>query len=113
MGEQSAKTFVLKEYSTIDAQKYYDNETSAFNKIGPHPHIITYYGSFARGGTFNVILEYADQGTLKEFFEKQLRPSSGDGIIRFWEGLFQLIDALWRIHNADGDTTEDPQMLQG
>ncbi|KAK0102819.1 hypothetical protein ONS95_000980 [Cadophora gregata] len=113
VGKENANTFVLKEYSTADAQKYYYNEASAFGQIGKHQHIISYYGSFTRGGTFNVILEYADKGTLKEFFEKQLPPTSGEGIIRFWEGLFQLIDALLKIHTVDADETERPQIFQG
>ncbi|KAH7313156.1 hypothetical protein BKA65DRAFT_517427 [Rhexocercosporidium sp. MPI-PUGE-AT-0058] len=113
VGKEHANTFVLKEYSTTDAQKYYDNETSAFDQIGKHPHIISYFGSFTRSGTFNVILEYADKGTLKEYFEKQLPPSSGEEIIKFWEGLFQLIDALWRIHTVNGDAIEGPQIFRG
>ncbi|KAG4434108.1 hypothetical protein IFR05_010417 [Cadophora sp. M221] len=113
VGSEHANTFVLKEYSTADAQKYYDNETSAFDQIEKHPYIIGYFGSFTRNGSFNVILEYADKGTLKEYFEKQLPPTSGEEIIRFWEGLFQLIDALWKIHTVNGDTIEGPQIFRG
>ncbi|KAH6717034.1 hypothetical protein BKA61DRAFT_600947 [Leptodontidium sp. MPI-SDFR-AT-0119] len=113
VGKENANTFVLKEYSTADAQKYYENETSAFDQIGKHPHIISYFGSFTRNGSFNVILEYADKGTLKEYFEKQLPPTSGEEIIKFWEGLFQLINALWKIHTMNGDAIEGPQIFRG
>lgn len=105
MGEY-ANTFVIKEYSTFNAQRDYDHETSAFKKIGAHKDIIGYYGSFTRGDTFNVILEYADKGTLQEYFDRQLPPSTGDNIIRFWQALFQLIGALWKIHTVGDDDTQ-------
>lgn len=112
LGGQS-NTFVLKEYSTLDANQYYENETAAFNKIGTNPNIIGYYGSFRRGDTFNVILEYADQGNLKEFFQKQDPPSTGELVIQFWEGLFKLIDALRTVHNVEQFSEEGPRILQG
>jgi serine/threonine protein kinase len=112
LGQEAANTFVLKEYSTADAEIYYDNETAAFNTIGSNSHIISYYGSFTKNGTFNVVLEHADKGTLKDFFEKQLAPTSGPKIIKFWQGLFNLLDALRSIHSVE-PFASGPQIFQG
>ncbi|KAL2073991.1 hypothetical protein VTL71DRAFT_7769 [Oculimacula yallundae] len=113
MGEENANKFVIKEYSTADAQKLYDNETSAFIQLGQHSNIISYYGSFRRGNTFNLILEYADRGTLREYFEKQLPPTLGEDIIRFWKSLFKLIGALWEVHTKGGEAADGRQILKG
>ncbi|KAL3425128.1 tein kinase 4-like protein [Phlyctema vagabunda] len=109
----TSNLFVLKEYSTNDAQKYYDNETAAFDKIKAHPHIIGYYGCFRRGGTFNVLLEYADKGTLKQFFERQAPPLGYPGLINFWKGQFNLIDALRAIHEVTPFSGDGPRIFQG
>jgi serine/threonine protein kinase len=115
LGGQYADTFVLKEYTTLDAQTYYDNETSAFNLIGSNSHIIGFYGSFTRNGTFNVLLEYADKGTLKEYLENQalVAPTNGEDITQLWEALFKLIHALKCIHMVDNPSAAGPQIFQG
>ena len=85
----------------------------AFNKIGSNSNIIGYYGSFRRGDTFNVILEYADRGNLKEFFQHQDPPSTAESIIQFWQGLFKLIYALRAVHNVEQFSKYGPRIFQG
>jgi serine/threonine protein kinase len=58
------------------------------------------YGSYIHGDNYNIILEYADKGTLEEYFRRESPPSRGGDIIKFWEGLFQLIKGLKAIHSA-------------
>lgn len=62
--------------------------------------MIAFHGSFQQCGTFNVILEYADCGTLEDYFAKKYPPSSGEDIIMFWERLFNVIKALSKIHDV-------------
>lgn len=114
MGIQSSNIYVLKQYSTLDARKYYENETKAFHRIGPNQeNIVKYYGSFTRNDIYNVILEYADKGTLKDFFERELPPSTEENIMKFWACIFQLMNGLWKIHTIDGGALDGPQIFQG
>jgi serine/threonine protein kinase len=62
--------------------------------------IIKYYGSYTHGNEFNILLEYADKGTLEEYFQTESPPSRGGDIIKFWENLFQLIKGLKAIHSV-------------
>lgn len=106
MSEQFANTFIIKTYHhTRSAEKYYRNEIEAFRKLNPNresiPFIIEYYGSFIKGEkSFNIILEFADQGTLENYFQNQQPPTTGVDIHNFWKGLFQLIRALMTIHEV-------------
>jgi hypothetical protein len=111
--DENANTFVLKTYFTSDAEKYYNTEVGAFRVIGPNSSIIGFRGSFTRGDTYNVLLEYADKGTLEDFFRTQDPPTDGEEIIQFWEALFQIIDALRRIHEVKSDGISGPPVLSG
>jgi serine/threonine protein kinase len=105
---------VLKRY--FDAEtKSYENEMKAYKKLsaGPMPPpITTYYGNFqqVKYDTLNpkttnyVIIEYADRGTLKDYFTK-LPPSEPRDIINFWKSLCNIAKALQSIHtDADGQS---------
>lgn len=48
----------------------------------------------------NIILEYADKGSLEDFFRNESAPSRGIDIIKFWESMFQLIKGLKAIHSV-------------
>lgn len=116
MTDQHAHTYVMKTYETRDAENYFSNEVSAFQKLqreGKDPNIIGFHGSFTQNGTFNVLLEFADKGTLEEYFEKTSPPSSGEDVIKFWRGLFKILRALNMIHNVPKGESDGPQFFQG
>lgn len=75
----------------------------AYRKLRPignnSPGLTGFYGSFIHNGTFNIILEFADQGTLNEFFERVTPPSTTKDIRDFWSAMFNLIGAIMTIHN--------------
>ena len=53
---EHTNTFVLKRYRTQDAEKYFDNEVSAFRKLrhaGSDRNIIGYHGCFIHNGTYS------------------------------------------------------------
>lgn len=50
----------------------------------------------------NIILEYADKGSLEDFFRNESAPSRGIYIVKFWESMFQLIKGLKAIHSVRG-----------
>lgn len=99
-----ANTYVLKTYNTKDADKYYANEVDAFMKLskkGVDENLIKLLGSYKQGDTYNILLEYADRGTLEDFFQTTPPPSLGEEIIVFWSRLFNVIKALQRIHATE------------
>ncbi|KAH7409344.1 kinase-like domain-containing protein [Cadophora sp. MPI-SDFR-AT-0126] len=114
--EPRANTYALKTYTAPDAAVYYKNEVNAFRRLkrSQTPSLIGFYGSFIQGHTFNIILEYADQGTLEHYFSDTSPPSRGVDIINFWESLFRTIWGLKCIHEVDGRGASDgPQILHG
>jgi len=106
----------LKTYVTRDAEKYYENEKNAFMYLRttgrPDPSLIGFYGSYVHDGTFNIILEYAKEGTLEDYFQNISPPSSGQDITKLWDGLLRLIGALSRIHEVVS-AEEDGEIFQG
>lgn len=118
--DQNAHTFVLKTYNTPDAERYYNNEVKGFLDLsngGAHnASIVGFHGSFVRNGTYNVLLEYADRGTLAQFFDAVQPPSSGEDLLKLWRGIFRLLGALVAIHSvqpSDSSTSSDSSILQG
>jgi serine/threonine protein kinase len=96
---------------------YYKNEVSAFRRLRsncgtPNPNIISFHGSYIQGTSFNVILEYADRGSLEQYFQETKRPKSREDIICFWDGLFAVLKALVSIHDVESHA-DGPQILQG
>lgn len=96
MNNTEPNTFILKRYLTkID----YRQEVKNFSSSKHSESIIRFYGSYTHGSEYNILLEYADKGSLVEYFQKQTPPSRGKDTIKFWDGLFQLIKALKAIHS--------------
>lgn len=112
-----ANTYVLKTYNTKDAHDYYQNEVDAFKKLAKNrtdQSLIQFLGSYRQGDIYNILLEYADCGTLEDYFRKVSPPSLGEDIIRFWKGLFNVIKALSRIHEIERpDGFRGPDVLIG
>ncbi|KAF2085973.1 kinase-like protein [Saccharata proteae CBS 121410] len=99
-----ADTFVVKSFRGGDAEEHYNNEKRAFEKLamsGPQVQsIIGFYGSFFHDGIYNIILEFADKGTLEDYLAIHRPPQRGSEIIEVWRGMFQLILAILAIHEA-------------
>ncbi|KUJ17135.1 kinase-like protein [Mollisia scopiformis] len=112
-------TFVLKTYHKHEAEQYYHDEVEAFRRLRPlrgtlDPNIVHFYGSFTQNGTYNVILAFADKGTLEEYFRTVLPPTSGKDIEHFWTTLCGITRALVHIHEVDSQNTLGaPQIFQG
>lgn len=75
--------------------------------------IIGFHGSYVQDGSYNILLEYADRGTLEDYLQKTPPPTTGEDIIKFWSALFKVIQALHLIHNVQGNDSNDPPILQG
>jgi serine/threonine protein kinase len=65
------------------------------------PSIIGFYGSYAHGQTFNVILEYANEGTLEDYFANVPPPSTSRDIYTFWKGILPVLRGLEQLHDLE------------
>ena len=62
-----------------------------------------------------MLLEYADRGTLENYFFNVSPPTTGDDILRFWEALLEITKALCNIHSLKPgkDVPSGLDILQG
>ena len=79
----------------------------------PSEHIIAYYGSFIHGHSYNIILEYADQGTLEDFMRKTDSPSSAEDSLLLWDRLFDVTHGVMTIHGQIDNDSSASQILNG
>ncbi|KAL8837659.1 MAG: hypothetical protein Q9176_005576 [Flavoplaca citrina] len=117
---RSSNTFALKTYRTPDAKQYFENERNAFIQLRyggkPPENIIAFYGSFIRGGTYNIILEYADRGTLDDYMKNTPEPKTVIEIISFWGNFLASMGGLVQIHGTPPihePASDEPNILLG
>ena len=65
-------------------------------------HIVSLFGAYRHGKTYNILLEHADGGNLMDYFEGITPPSSKEDILQFWSSLFKVIEPIKRIHELGG-----------
>lgn len=56
------------------------------------------HASWRIRGTFNLLLEWADKGSLDSYFERTKAPLREEEFFHFWSNLLLLIKPLQRIH---------------
>lgn len=114
---QHKNTFVLKTYRNAEAEENYKVERDAYIKLRwtgkPSPHIIAYYGGFVHGDSYNIILEYADQGTLENFMRRTKPPSVTEDIVLFWDRFLRITHGIMTIHGHIGSDSSASQILKG
>lgn len=84
----------------------YDNEVKAFQYLRSKADefddvsaLIRFYGTFSYGGSFYILLHYADGGTLQELLDSdENKPESPQDIMTFWGNIMKLLKALTLIH---------------
>ncbi|KAI9709972.1 MAG: hypothetical protein M1820_003050 [Bogoriella megaspora] len=107
--------FVLKTFNRSAAYQHYENEVRAFatlrNNSAQKPGLIGFFGGFRQSGSFNILLEYANGGTLENYFEKVPPPTSTADRRLFWESLLPIAHGLKHIHLANVQDSE--QVLCG
>jgi hypothetical protein len=67
--------------------------------------IIGFYGGWKQDGRYNILLEYADVGTLEAFMLRTDPPDKDSDIIDLWESVFQLLQGLLKIHHEENINT--------
>ena len=83
---------------------FFETERAAFQTLQtntrPLKGVITYFGSFVYGDSFNNIIEYAEFGDLRHLMQSQAPPAKSEEILRLWKKLFELIHGLVRIQSG-------------
>ncbi|KAL9043640.1 MAG: hypothetical protein Q9214_003179 [Letrouitia sp. 1 TL-2023] len=109
---------VIKTYMTRDAEKYFVAEHKAFKRLHRGKrwakNIVGFYNAFQHGDHFNIVLEYANRGTLQHIIDYMSPPTKASDIHTFWSGLLDVANGLMTIHGATtNDTGEEIQIMLG
>ena len=64
-----------------------------------------------QNGSYHIILEYAEHGTLETFIEENDPPVDGEEFIHLWRSLLDLNMGLMKIHHTLGDESNGHTML--
>lgn len=114
---QYQNTFVLKTYRAAEAEESYTAERDAYMKLrwggNPSQNIVSCYGGFVHGNSYNVILEYADEGTLEDFMKKTDPPSSFEDTLRFWNRILGVLHGIMAIHGQIRNEDSASQIFNG
>ncbi|KAK7928085.1 hypothetical protein PG985_005083 [Apiospora marii] len=91
---------VFKEY-TGRGYESYEKEVEAYKNLARHNSqaIIRCYNWFVQAGKYTIILEYADLGSLIEFWESTHEPTLPRDIDTLWTCFFELLKGLAVIHS--------------
>ncbi|KAL8896162.1 MAG: hypothetical protein Q9207_007843 [Kuettlingeria erythrocarpa] len=108
-------TFVLKTYRRDEAEKHHRIERDAYINLRwagrPTPNIVAFYGSFIQGTSYNLILEYADRGNLRDFMRRTPKPESVEDVLLFFDRLVDIVQGVQCIHGRIGTTSSASQVL--
>lgn len=83
-----------------------DSYISLENKVPPEVYeeqFLRYYGSFKKGEKAFIMLEYADQGSLLDFFNRNELPLERHELCGLWWSLSNLLFGLEHIHGLEQD----------
>lgn len=69
--------------------------------------IIGFHGSFVHGDVPVIVLEYAEYGSLEDFYRTIEPPQDGHAIIHLWRAVLQLCSGLCAIHNISPVNQDD------
>ena len=101
------RNFALKTFRPLDGNKWQKYEKEAYLKFSDSPvtsdNLIAFHCSYELDGTYNFILEYADLGTLEDYYSNVSEPRTGEEIYTFWLNFLKLTEALVRIHSLGLD----------
>lgn len=108
--------FVIKTYRGRDAEDCFTTERNAFHQLKfankSPPNIVAYYGTFTRGTTYNLILQYANVGNLEQFIRNTPSPTKGEDILLIWQRLCGLLQGLMHLHGK-GKIDDGPRVMLG
>lgn len=105
----------MKTYYKAEEETYTD-ERDAYMRLRwtrlQYPNLLTYYGSFVHGNTHNIVLEWADLGTLENYMSTTSPPSTAEELVLLWDRLSGVINGLMAIH-GEGQYGPTSRYLNG
>lgn len=111
--------FIIKTYDGNSplGTKSYHNEINAFQTMAMNEEankfIVKFYGSFTQQQSHIVILEYADEGTLADYYQRFPNPILEADTTNFWEQLLNLARGLTQIHDVEPRKGESDSIFHG
>ncbi|KAM7185597.1 Protein kinase-like domain containing protein [Naviculisporaceae sp. PSN 640] len=95
--------YVLKSYQDERYRRLFLNESKALTTLhhkAGNEHIVGYYGSFIQNGKFNLLLQFANAGSLLEYYRNPAvhPPKDPDAICQFWKSLLGILKGLHQVH---------------
>ena len=85
---------MLKTFHNHGGEPQWESERSAMVFLRRIDGVIGFHGCYTHGLTSNIILEYADGGTLDQFFATVPPPSTPEDRYQFWFALASLVGTL-------------------
>lgn len=95
----------LNELDTYTRLMQADDQGNKHKEDDVVKHLIKLYGSWRQKGQCNLLLEYADHGTLQEWFEKTTPPHTKKEFITFWSNLVHIVKPIQCLHEGLRDPT--------
>lgn len=116
LGDQSPPELAIKMFKPQDRDTF-RREVEAYEELGPLPNLIHYYGNFTiegDSGSHNIVLEYADCGTLEDFWSEHGEGcTSAVSFWYFWERFLEVAKPIDRLHFGRPQTADDEQTSKG
>lgn len=102
LGGVTPERAVVKRYKQEDREAY-DDERKAYEALCgklEHPNVLRYLGSFRCGQTFSILLEFAEEGTMDDLFQRNVTPHTYDEFRAFWKSIIRLVEGVEMVHTT-------------
>ena len=80
------------------------------------PNVVGFYKAFKQNDSLNIILQYANVGTLEAYLEHVRSPRSKSDILKVWRKMSRLNTAVAGIHEyapRGKESPSEPSIFQG
>jgi len=109
------KKIVAKIFPESELEYSFQNELAAYSSLhslnrhlgGKSKYFLHYYGSFTQDGRGVILLEYADQRSLLDFFQRGDIPYTLEEMVGLWRSLVDLLRGLGELHHLDRTKSEN------
>lgn len=76
-------------------------------------NVAEFFSSYCVGGTYSILLEFADVGTLEDYMHNVDEPKSGREILDFWSSLLEILTPLMTIHGLQTHDSYETRFMLG
>jgi hypothetical protein len=112
------KVIVVKEYPKCELEPSFENEVNVYISLSNtarkdvvSKYFLKYHGSFIQNQKGYILLEYANEGSLLDFFQRRTPPYTRETLNDLWSNIFELLLGLSILH--DQNLTITTKQLRG